>query len=77
MARRAVVELVELCERFNQLGFRTDDADQALHRLLEIVLDVVRALTTLSSERCEGLLDDPLDLCGVGLGCRAALLRVV
>src|SRR5688572_27330569 len=59
---RALPKRLELIQRLGEVAFGSDDADQVLHRLLQVRVDVVRALAVHSLEGLERIADEPVEL---------------
>src|SRR5205809_791645 len=72
----ARLEGLELPESLLELALGTDQADQALHRLLEVGLDRVRILTADAREGLDQLTRDRVDLACVDRERTAEVLRV-
>ena len=67
----------ELGQRLLQLGLGADDADQVVHRLLQLALDRVRVLGALALEVAEHVGGDRVGLGLVDLRLRGDALRVL
>src|SRR5437867_2294288 len=73
---RPRLEGLELPEGLRELALGTDQADQVLHRLLEVGLDRVRILAAGARKRLDQLTRDRLDLACVDGERAAEVLRV-
>ena len=74
---RVLLELLELDERLFELGAGADDADQRLHRLLQLLVDVVGVVPVLAPEGGEGVVDHRGDRRRVDARRAGAALREV
>ena len=65
---RPLLQRGELVQGLPELGLGADDPDQAVHALLEVLVDAVGVLALSAVERLKGLPDERLGLAAVDRG---------